>query len=411
MNYEKFKPDDIIINRIKAHPKQSFFIYNQEVYINTRNNLVGANANEFSVPKGYVSLYELNIDRAADYITASVVGYKTVIADKRQFNSMTGKAIKSSTDTSQYSTYLPTDSSNYRLSASITRIYSEPKSVTYLGTPQSKNTYMLALQNSADKYTTLSRHYNFSSSTGIYSRDLTSATVNIVDIPTIFYESSLKKGSVNLKFYLTGSLIGECADTKRNGELIETTGSNVGQCVGVVMYNEGVIVLTSSNAIDSTGGSWVNFNGVTGTEQASWLYFAAGANDGITHDTSGADQIANASFNLEFEGTSYTNTMTLFCHADKGKLNYSNNPTFLESGSFCSTFNTSSYSYSEPNISIKNVVSSSYSGHNENFERTTYISKVGIYDEEGHLVMIASLAKPIRKKENDEYTFKLTYDI
>ena len=101
----------------------------------------------------------------------------------------------------------------------------------------------------------------------------------------------------------------------------------------------------------------------------------------------------------------------MFCHADKGKLNYSNNPTFLESGSFCSTFNTSSYSYSEPGISIKNVVSSSYSGHNENFERTTYISKVGIYDEEGHLVMIASLAKPIRKKENDEYTFKLPYDI
>ena len=406
MNYEKFKPDDIIINRIKAHPKQSFFIYDQEVYINTRNNLVGANANEFSVPKGYVSLYELNIDRAADYITPSVVGYKTVIADKKQFNSMTGKAIKSTTDTSQYSTYLPTDSSNYRLSASITRIYSEPESVKYLGTTQDKNTNMLALQNSANTYTTLSRHYNFSASTGIYSRDLTSATVNIIDIPTIFYESSLKKGSVNLKFYLTGSLIGECADTKRNGELIETTGSNIGQCVGIVMYNEGVIVLTSSNNIDATGGAIADFNG-GGVDEAKWIYFGAGADHGITH----AADINKASFNLEFEGTSYTNTMTLFCHADKGKLNYSNNPTFLESGSFCSTFNTSSYSYSEPGISIKNVVSSSYSGHNENFERTTYISKVGIYDEEGRLIMIASLAKPIRKKENDEYTFKLTYDI
>jgi hypothetical protein len=406
MNYEKFKPDDIIINRIKAHPKQSFFIYNQEVYINTRNNLVGANANEFSVPKGYVSLYELNIDRAADYIASSVVGYKTVIADKRQFNSMTGKAHRDPTDTTQYTTYLATDSGSYRMSSSITRIYSEPEEVTYLGTPQDKNTYMLALQNSADKYTTLSRHYDFSSSAGIYSRDLTSATVNIVDIPTIFYESSLKKGSVNLKFYLTGSLIGECADTKRNGELIETTGSNVGQCVGIVMYNEGVIVLTSSNNIDATGGAIADFNG-GGVDEAKWIYFGAGADHGITH----GGTINNASFNLEFEGTSYTNTMTLFCHADKGKLNYSNNPTFLESGSFCSTFNTSSYSYSEPGISIKNVVSSSYSGHNENFERTTYISKVGIYDEEGHLVMIASLAKPIRKKENDEYTFKLTYDI
>ena len=408
MNYEKFKPDDIIINRIKAHPKQSFFIYDEEVYINTKNNLVGKNANELSVPKGFINLYELNIDRASGFVTPSVEGYKTVIADKKQFNSMIGKANRDANDSTQYTTYMPISSSNYKMSSSITRIYSEPEEITYLGTQQFKNTYMLALQNSADKYTTLSRHYDFSPTTGIYLRDLTSATVNIIDIPTIFYESSIKKGSVNLKFYLTGSLIGECADTKRNGELIETTGSNVGQCVGIVMYNEGVIVLTSSNNIDDTAQSLIaDFDGDGGNEHAKWIYFGAGANDGITHDVN----INKTSFNLEFEGTSYTNTMTLFCHADKGKYNYSNNPTFLESGSHCSSFNTSSYSYSEPKINIKNVVSSSYSGHNESFERTTYISKVGIYDKEGHLIMIDSLAKPIRKKENDEYSFKLTYDI
>ena len=157
MNYEKFKPDDIIINRIKAHPKQSFFIYDQEVYINTRNNLVGANANEFSVPKGYISLYELNIDRAADYITPSVVGYKTVLADKKQFNTMLGKGHSDSL-------YSPASSGEYRMSASITRIYSEPTSVKYLGVEQNKNTHILALQNSADTYTTLSKHYNLSSS-------------------------------------------------------------------------------------------------------------------------------------------------------------------------------------------------------------------------------------------------------
>ena len=405
MNHEKFKQDDIIINRIKAHPKQSFFIYNQEVYINSRNNLVGQNANEFSMPKGFASLYELNIDKTSGFIAPTVVDYdnKTVIADKKQFNTMLGKAHSGSL-------YSPSDSSNYRMSASITRIYSQPEQVKFLQQNITKNRHILALQNSADTYTALSKHYNFTSSNYL-SRDLTEATVNIIDIPAIFYESSLKKGSVNLKFYLTGSLIGECADTKRNGELIETTGSNVGQCVGIVMYNEGVIVLTSSNAIDSTGGSWVNFNGTAGTEEASWLYYGAGANDGITHDTSGADQIANASFNLEFEGTSYTNTMTLFCHADKGKFNYSNNPTFLESGSFCSIFNTSSYSYSHPSIKIKNVVSSSYSGYDESYEHTTYISKIGIYDKNDNLIMIASLAKPIRKRENDEYTFKLTYDI
>tara|TARA_Y100000592_G_scaffold42674_3_gene67849 strand:+ start:1618 stop:2817 length:1200 start_codon:yes stop_codon:yes gene_type:complete len=399
MNYEKFKPDDIIINRIKAHPKQSFFIYDQEVYINTRNNLVGVNANEFSVGTGSVSLYELNIDRAFDYIEPSVVGYKTVLADKKQFNTMLGKAHSGSL-------YSPISSGNYRMSASITRIYSEPTSVKYLGVNQNKNTHILALQNSADTYTTLSKHYNFTSSNYL-SRDLTEATVNIIDIPTIFYESSIKKGSVNLKFYLTGSLLAECADIKRNGELIQTTGSSLlNHTVGVVLYDQGVIVLTSSFNLHPGDPALADFDG-GGADEASWLFYGAGANDGITHTTT----INNASFNLEFEGTSYTNTMTLFCHADKGKYNYSNNPTFLESGSFCPAFNTSSYSYSEPSISIKNVVSSSYSGYEENFERTTYISKVGIYDKEGRLIMIASLAKPIRKRENDEYTFKLTYDI
>ena len=37
--------------------------------------------------------------------------------------------------------------------------------------------------------------------------------------------------------------------------------------------------------------------------------------------------------------------------------------------------------------------------------------QIGIYDKNDNLIMIASLAKPIRKRENDEYTFKLTYDI
>ena len=106
--------------------------------------------------------------------------------------------------------------------------------------------------------------------------------------------------------------------------------------------------------------------------------------------------------------------MTMFCHAKKGELNHSNNPTSYDSasaGGSIQVFNTSSYSYSEPRIPIKNIVSSSYSGYDEKFSKTTYISKVGIYDEDGNLIMIASLATPKRKHLNDEFTIKLTYDI
>ena len=57
------------------------------------------------------------------------------------------------------------------------------------------------------------------------------------------------------------------------------------------------------------------------------------------------------------------------------------------------------------------IVQQVASGHEEKFDKTTYISKVGIYDENDNLIMIASLANPKRKKENEEFTIKLTYDI
>jgi len=104
----------------------------------------------------------------------------------------------------------------------------------------------------------------------------------------------------------------------------------------------------------------------------------------------------------------------MLCHFPKDKFNHSNNPTFVDknaaSGSL-TTISTSSFSYQESRHEIKNIVSSSYSGYDEEFERVTYISKIGVYDEDGELIMIASLANPLRKREQDEFTVKLTYDI
>ena len=60
---------------------------------------------------------------------------------------------------------------------------------------------------------------------------------------------------------------------------------------------------------------------------------------------------------------------------------------------------------------IKNIVSSSYKNHSASFKPVTYISKVGIYDENKNLIAIAGLANPVRKLEDRSYTFKLKLDI
>ena len=60
---------------------------------------------------------------------------------------------------------------------------------------------------------------------------------------------------------------------------------------------------------------------------------------------------------------------------------------------------------------IKNIVTSSYANHSASFQPVTYISKVGIYDEDKNLIAVASLANPVRKIEGRSYTFKLKLDI
>ena len=101
----------------------------------------------------------------------------------------------------------------------------------------------------------------------------------------------------------------------------------------------------------------------------------------------------------------------MFANAHKGQLNQSNNPTFLQ----YSTANyaaTGSVSYIENNeMQIKNVVSSAYADPTGSFEKTTYISKVGIYDDNKNLIAIAKMATPVRKTVERDFTFKIKLDL
>jgi hypothetical protein len=100
------------------------------------------------------------------------------------------------------------------------------------------------------------------------------------------------------------------------------------------------------------------------------------------------------------------------CHAKKAEMNWSNNPTYLDHSSInYNQFTTSSIQYYELESPIKNIVSSSYHGHSASFDKTTYITKVGIYDENDNLIMIAEMARPYRKEEDKDITFKLKYDL
>ena len=112
---------------------------------------------------------------------------------------------------------------------------------------------------------------------------------------------------------------------------------------------------------------------------------------------------------IKLEGTNKIPTLTMLAHANKGELNYSSNPTFVEFDNQV-TSSIGSSSYIESGGLITNIAKSKYVGYQEPFENTTYISKIGIYDENKNLIGIASLANPVKKTEVQEYLFKLRMD-
>jgi hypothetical protein len=98
-------------------------------------------------------------------------------------------------------------------------------------------------------------------------------------------------------------------------------------------------------------------------------------------------------------------------NAPKNELNNSNNPTFI-SYSTSSMNITSSTIFKQPdNMEIKNTVYSEYADPTGSFEKHTYITKINVYDENKNLIGIAKLAKPVKKTEGRDLTFKIKLDL
>lgn len=385
MSLYEFKRNDFFHNVLKTHPRTHFFLYGGKTFYNESVELSGTFAGADNVghkSAGEISLYEINVDRKSDQLIYPFV---------TKGGSRTG-----------FSTISVSDyNSNFAFGDQLTGTYPQTSSISFERfTLNSARPRITSLKNSLERYTPQGQHYFYSSSI----RDLSAAEINLCSIPSIFFGSGIKKGSVVLRYYLTGNILAEARDDKQNGALYQvlpqTTALGSGSIVGTVLYNEGFIMLTGTTDL-SNGAYTENYTG-GGNTQPKWSLFGQ-------HQTSNL----TSSYILEFSGTTRTNVLTMMAHAKSGDIDYSNNPTFLDFTSSISMTSGDSKrrKYIEGQRSIKNVVSSSYHEHQEAFEKTVYISKIGIYDENKNLIAIAKTAKPIRKRLNDEYTFKLKLDI
>jgi len=395
MPYYEFDDNDIFYNRIEANPRCEFFIYSGSYYYNNRPKISGSfAANITHAPSGYINLYELNVDKptlAYPFVTkqGSRTSFRTTSTSKFNSDFQFGDEI----------------AGTYPLTSSLHRKYFAAENPSTAAT----RNYINAIKNNLRFYQPQSAHFRSSTD----QRNLDDTEINMLSVPSIFYGSSIKKGSVDLKFYVSGTLMAEASDKNHDGELVHSgpTGSAYsGSTIGFVMYNEGFIILTGATAFQLAGDSQTHSDVYVPGSAAitsSWVHFGS---TGSSNPTGPAQSVISSSYSLSFEGTTYTPVMTMFAHAPRGMLNSSFNPTFVEIDQPVVKSDDALGFKENENIKIKNIASSSFI-HDAAFEKQVYISNIGIFDKDNNLIAIAKLAKPVRKNTALEYTFKLKYDL
>jgi len=402
MALHKFGPNDVFVSRTITNPKVHFLIYSGSYYYNHKTAQSGAWSDPvLNVNTGSISLYEVNVDRQSDnfiypYITkgSTLTTFKTIsqTAFMEGFN------------------YGDEITGSYPLSASLVRRYYAAYGGTLpiATTNVSYRKHIMALRNVLNDYVRYSPYYEYSASSdsalGGWDKDVQEMTM--LSVPSIFYGSSIKRGSVDLKFYVTGTVAGQLRDLYHDGNLIQQSGSipdNDGKVAGSVLYNQGIILLTGSWGFSPHLEEYTN--GVS-TLNPTWIYFGATG-------SAANNSLRNSSYVLDFKGTEKIPNITMFAHAKKYELNNSSNPSFVEkpTAGWVGFTQTSGTFFEDSKLPVKNIVKSIYNNYTASFQRETYISEIGIFDEKQNLIAIAKLAKPIKKTEETDYTFKLKVDI
>ena len=202
MSYFKFNKDDIFTNTIETYPEYSFYIHGETVYIDNHQYISGSYLNNIKgVPKNFISLYEYNINREESqkiypFITKGGLKITTNNVSAVDYNT-------------KYGFDGDVLNGKYCLSASITRIPINTHSYKTInavgGSRQVSQRFKInSLATALKSYSIHSHHYLLSSSYG----NKETQDINMINIPYILYGSKIKKGSLRMNYYLSGTLVG-----------------------------------------------------------------------------------------------------------------------------------------------------------------------------------------------------------
>jgi len=164
------------------------------------------------------------------------------------------------------------------------------------------------------------------------------------------------------------------------------SGQGDGGNVGLIFYQAGVAVLSSSVFLGPQGG------GVCPDENALMFPLeSAEPNSSFTGSLTGStiqascDAIRHRLYDLSYNNTTELNSTIHFCRVNNNDYNYSANPTYL----------------SASKIVVKN---------NTLDAPVSYITAVGLYSADNELLATAKLSEPLKKDPTNEMTIRVRLD-
>ena len=254
-------------------------------------------------------------------------------------------------------------------------------------------------------YTTASLIRKFDSDGTLSTSDSDSGLMHhafFMNFSRLLTKDEIKKGSFRLTMFPSGTVTNLGGDnavtlgdfqaanefrTSPAGDygLVYTSSANINDfsSLGLIFYQAGVLVLTSSFFVQEFGGPQPDLIKLSssakppgfGIEQAQTGSTIEQLARGFRH------RLQNLSFNNSIE----LNSTIYFCRANHNEFNYSSNPTYV-SGS---------------KLRVKN---------NVNDLPLSYITSVGLYSADNELLAVAKLSEPIRKDPNTELTLRVRLD-
>jgi len=188
--------------------------------------------------------------------------------------------------------------------------------------------------------------------------------------------------------YLVNSPAGEYGLLFATSSIVttDTLLTNASYPVGLLYYQAGVAVLSSSVFLDEDDGG-ILLNGFGSTLMRGPSSTSETIKQVLTgSEISGAaDEIRNRIYNLQFNNTTELNSTIYFCRMNHNEFNYSTNPTYL-SGS---------------KIKVKTKSSDN---------PIAYVTTIGLYSDNNELMAVAKLSEPLKKDPSQEFTIRARLD-